>query len=77
MPYITQENEVAFETPRNWVGRQTAMYTLKNWFNEDNLVNGQDYLFLQIDNSNCIKVRFAESSNCSFYALKYKCQENL
>jgi hypothetical protein len=77
VPYITKDNEVAFEVPRNWVGRQTAMYTLKRWFNEDNLVNGQDYLFLQIDNSNCIKVRFAEPSNCSFYALKYKCQEKV
>ena len=75
MPLITKENEVAFEVSRNWVSRQKAMYMLKTWFNEDNLVNGQDYLFLQVDNSDCIKVWFAEPSNCSFYTLKYNVEE--
>lgn len=51
------------------------MYTLKTWFNEDNLVNGEDYLFLQVDSNDCIKVRFAEPSNCSFYVLKYNVEE--
>ena len=75
MPLITKENEVAFKVSRNWVSRQKAMYMLKTWFNEDNLVNGQDYLFLQVDSNDCIKVRFAEPSNCSFYALKYNVEE--
>ena len=45
-------------------------------FNHYGLRNGQDYVFLQLDNGQELPVMFADEENVSFFMLAYICQKN-
>lgn len=59
-----------------WNKRNIAMQQLKDIFNRYGLRNGQDYVFLQLDNGQELPVMFADEENVSFFMLAYVCQKN-
>jgi hypothetical protein len=65
-------------TPRYglWNKRNIAMSQLKEIFNHYGLRNGQDYVFLKLDNGQELPVMFAEEEHVSFFMLAYECQKN-
>ena len=83
--YNKDENKIARfplaklkNTPRYglWNKRNIAMSQLKDMFNHYGLRNGQDYVFLQLDNGQELPVMFADEENVSFFMLAYICQKN-
>ena len=60
-----------------WNKRNAAMQQLKEIFNRHGLRNGQDYVFLQVDNGKELPVQFADEQNVSFFLMVYECQKNL
>jgi len=52
------------------------MSQLKEIFTHHGLRNGQDYVFLQLDNGKELHVMFADEHNVSFFMLAYICQKN-
>jgi hypothetical protein len=65
-------------TPRYglWNKRNIALSQLKELFNYHGLRNGQDYVFLQLDNGQELPVMFADEHHVSFFMLAYECQKN-
>ena len=59
-----------------WNKRNIAMRQLKEIFNRYGLRNGQDYVFLQLDNGTELPVMFAQEEHVSFFMLAYECQKN-
>lgn len=59
-----------------WGKRNIAMNQLKELFNRHGLRNGQDYVFLQLDNGQELPVMFADEEHVSFFMLAYECQKN-
>ena len=59
-----------------WNKRNAAMQQLKEIFNRHGLRNGQDYVFLQLDNGKELPVMFADEHHVSFFMLAYECQKN-
>ena len=59
-----------------WNKRNAAMTQLKEIFNRHGLRNGQDYVFLQLDNGQELPVLFANEEDVSFFMLAYECQKN-
>ena len=59
-----------------WNKRNIAMQQLKDIFNRYGLRNGQDYVFLQLDNGKELPVMFADENHVSFFMLAYECQKN-
>lgn len=59
-----------------WNKRNAAMRQLKDIFNHHGLRNGQDYVFLQLDNGQELPVMFADEHHVSFFMLAYECQKN-
>ena len=59
-----------------WNKRNAAMQQLKEIFNRHGLRNGQDYVFLQLDNGQELPVMFANEEDVSFFMLAYECQKN-
>ena len=56
-----------------WTKRNLAMEKLKELFNRHGLRNGQDYVFLQLDNGNELPVMFADEEHVSFFMLAFIC----
>ena len=56
-----------------WNKRNIAMSQLKEIFNRYGLRNGQDYVFLQLDNGKELPVMFADEEHVSFFMLAYAC----
>ena len=54
-----------------WNKRNIAMSQLKEIFNQHGLRNGQDYVFLQLDNGQELPVMFADEEHVSFFMLAY------
>ena len=52
------------------------MRQLKDIFTHYGLRNGQDYVFLQLDNGTELPVMFADEHHVSFFMLAYECQKN-
>ena len=65
-------------TPRYglWNKRNIALSQLKELFNYHGLRNGQDYVFLKLDNGQELPVMFANEEDVSFFMLAYECQKN-
>jgi len=65
-------------TPRYglWNKRNIVMSQLKELFNYHGLRNGQDYVFLKLDNGQELPVMFANKEDVSFFMLAYECQKN-
>ena len=59
-----------------WNKRNAAMTHLKEIFNRHGLRNGQDYVFLQLDNGQELPVMFANEEDVSFFMLAFECQKN-
>ena len=59
-----------------WNKRNIAMRQLKDIFTHYGLRNGQDYVFLQLDNGTELPVMFADEHHVSFFMLAYECQKN-
>jgi len=59
-----------------WNKRNIAMQQLKKIFNHHGLRNGQDYVFLQLDNGKELPVMFTNEEHVSFFMLAYECQKN-
>jgi hypothetical protein len=62
-------------TPRYglWNKRNIAMQQLKDIFNRYGLRNGQDYVFLSLDNGQELPVMFSNVEHVSFFMLAYAC----
>jgi hypothetical protein len=84
--YNKDENKIArfplaklYNTPRYglWNKRNIAMQQLKDIFNRYGLRNGQDYVFLQLDNGQELPVMFTNEEHVSFFMLAFECQKNL
>lgn len=72
-PLVSLKNSARYNL---WNKRNAAMQQLKELFNRHGLRNGQDYVFLQLDNGTELPVLFANEEDVSFFMLAYECQKN-
>ena len=72
-PLVSLRNSARYNL---WNKRNAAMQQLKEIFNRYGLRNGQDYVFLQLDNGQELPVMFADENHVSFFMLAYECQKN-
>jgi hypothetical protein len=72
-PLVSLRNSARYNL---WNKRNIAMQQLKEIFNRYELRNGQDYVFLQLDNGQELPVMFADENHVSFFMLAYECQKN-
>jgi len=72
-PLVSLRNSARYNL---WNKRNIAMQQSKEIFNRYGLRNGQDYVFLQLDNGQELPVMFADENHVSFFMLAYECQKN-
>jgi hypothetical protein len=58
-----------------YIEKTTTVGELKELFNYHGLRNGQDYVFLKLDNGQELPVMFANEEDVSFFMLAYECQK--
>lgn len=72
-PLVSLRNSARYNL---WNKRNIAMQQSKEIFNRYGLRNGQDYVFLQLDNGQELPVMFADENHVSFFIMAYECQKN-